>query len=228
LRRLGGSGSSAVRMCWPARICTVRYRRAVRVNFLMDQLGGRLSSPSHVTRIRRALYLARRSAAVAREDSPVSFGAAGNEETEHACPVLRREEFDHVGVEFVATRGRAADLIKSMRHEIPVHHVTGSGLGPVELLKGSKQEVRNGLLEGIVHFNLNELYAELSPSSTAVSVSVSTVHRANDNHTGCSLSSAKRIGDPDAAIVLVVAEVFGQDLRAAHGAGCLDDRGVPV
>src|ERR1700733_12170691 len=69
---------------------------------------------------------------------------------------------------------------------------------------------------------------ELSPSSTAVSVSVSTVHRANDNHTGCSLSSAKRIGDPDAAVVLAVAEVFGQDLRAAHGAGCLDDRGVPV
>jgi hypothetical protein len=98
---------------------------------------------------------------LSREDSLVSFGAAGNQETEHACPVLRREEFDHAGVEFVATRGRDADRIKSMRHEMPVHHVTGSALVPVEikLLKGGEQEVRNGLLEGIVQFNLNELYA---------------------------------------------------------------------
>jgi hypothetical protein len=48
------------------------------------------------------------------------------------------------------------------------------------------------------------------------------------HHTGCSLSSAERIGDLDAAIVLAVAEIFGQDVRAAHRAGCLDDRGVPV
>ena len=66
------------------------------------------------------------------------------------------------------------------------------------------------------------------PSSTAIYTSLATCRRANDNHTGCSLSSAERIGDLDAAIVLAVAEIFGQDLRAAHRAGCLDDRGVPV
>ena len=40
--------------------------------------------------------------------------------------------------------------------------------------------------------------------------------------------SAERIDDPDAVIFLPVVEVFGQDLRAAQRAGCLDDRGVPV
>ena len=66
------------------------------------------------------------------------------------------------------------------------------------------------------------------PSSTAIYTSLATCRRANDNDTGCSVFSAERIGDPDAAIVLAVVEVFGQDLRAAHRAGCLDDRGVPV
>ncbi len=56
----------------------------------------------------------------------------------------------------------------------------------------------------------------------------SSCRRANDNDTGCSVFSAERIGDPDAAIVLAVVEVLGQDLHAAHRAGCLDDRGVPV
>ena len=39
---------------------------------------------------------------------------------------------------------------------------------------------------------------------------------------------AERVGDPDAAVVLAVAEILGQDVRTADGAGCLDDRGVPV
>jgi hypothetical protein len=43
--------------------------------------------------------------------------------------------------------------------------------------------------------------------------------RANDNDIGCSVLSAERIGDPDAAIVLAVVDVFGQDLHAAHRAG---------
>lgn len=41
--------------------------------------------------------------------------------------------------------------------------------------------------------------------------------------------SAEQVGGPDTTMVLAAAEVFGQDLRAAHRAGgCLDDRGVPV
>src|SRR6185437_11743296 len=43
-----------------------------------------------------------------------------------------------------------------------------------------------------------------------------------------SAASAERVGDPDAAVVLAVAEVLGQDERAAQRAGGLDDRGVPV
>src|SRR5256714_10076035 len=41
-------------------------------------------------------------------------------------------------------------------------------------------------------------------------------------------TSAERVGDLDAAVVLAVAEVLGQDVRAAQRAGCLDDRGIPV
>src|ERR1035437_2498223 len=49
-----------------------------------------------------------------------------------------------------------------------------------------------------------------------------------DSYEGCPLALAEWIGDPDAAIILAVVEVFGQDLSAAHHTGCLDDRGVPV
>lgn len=36
------------------------------------------------------------------------------------------------------------------------------------------------------------------------------------------------VGDADAAVVLAVVEVFGQDLGAAHCPGGFDDRSVPV
>jgi|SRR5271165_5276426 len=39
---------------------------------------------------------------------------------------------------------------------------------------------------------------------------------------------SERVGDLDAAVILAVVEVFGQDLRAADRPGRLDDRGVPV
>lgn len=53
------------------------------------------------------------------------------------------------------------------------------------------------------------------------------VHRASVNDTGAA-GSTKRIDDPDSGVVFAVAQVFGQDFCAAHHAGCLDDRGVPV
>ena len=39
-------------------------------------------------------------------------------------------------------------------------------------------------------------------------------------------NSAERVDDPNAAVVLAVAEVLGQDVRAAQRTGCLDDRGI--
>jgi UDPglucose 6-dehydrogenase len=51
--------------------------------------------------------------------------------------------------------------------------------------------------------------------------------RASVNDTGAA-DSEERIGDPDSGVVLAVAQVFGQDFCAAHRAGCLYDRRVPV
>jgi hypothetical protein len=58
-------------------------------------------------------------------------------------------------------RGGDADRVKSMQHEMPVHHVTGSALvaNKIKLLKSGEQEVCDGLLEYIVQFCPNELYA---------------------------------------------------------------------
>ena len=39
---------------------------------------------------------------------------------------------------------------------------------------------------------------------------------------------AEWVDHPDPSVVLAVSQVFRQDFSASHGAGCLDDRGIPV
>ena len=86
------------------------------------------------------------SAIASWKDSLVGLGAAGGEEPEHSRPFPGPEEFDHAAVEFLTASSGDADRVDSMRHEMPVHHVAGGALVPVEveLLQGGEQEVGDG------------------------------------------------------------------------------------
>jgi hypothetical protein len=67
----------------------------------------------------------------------------------------------HACVELLTTGSRDTDGVKSVRHEMPVHHVARSALGSIEVepLKRGEQEIGYGLLEDAAQFDLNELDA---------------------------------------------------------------------